>query len=320
MKRVAKGLFALFWAFCAGTGAAAAQSWPSRNIEMIIPFAPGGGVDAIGRAMAEAMTESLGRQIVVINRDGAAGTIGFAALASASADGYTLGFGPTTPITGAPHLMRGIRYGVDSFDYICQVFENVFALAAPPGSNIKSAAELLEAARSSPEPLTYGHAGNGSVPHLSVEHLASSLGLRVAAVAYRGDGQMLPSLLRGDMDFGAPAVSSIVGREFPVLAVFSDSRHPAFPDAPTVQEIGLQGEVPPPGLNGIYAPRGLPQEVQARLREACRTAAESPAVRAAMTNTGQLPRYLDGPDFARRAAADDAFKARLIQGMGLRAD
>src|SRR3712207_3905929 len=108
---------------------AAAQTWPSRNIELIVPFAAGGGVDAVGRGVAEALSEILGRRVVVVNRDGATGTIGFGALAAAAPDGYTLGFGPTTPITGAPHMMRGLRYGVGSFDYICQIFENVMAIA-----------------------------------------------------------------------------------------------------------------------------------------------------------------------------------------------
>jgi tripartite-type tricarboxylate transporter receptor subunit TctC len=101
-----------------------AQSWPSRPIDVIIPFPAGGSVDVIGRAVATAIGEELGQQVVIGNRDGASGTIGFNALASAPPDGYTLGAGPTTPIANAPYLMKGVRYGVDSFEYICHVFEN----------------------------------------------------------------------------------------------------------------------------------------------------------------------------------------------------
>jgi hypothetical protein len=91
---------------------------------MIIPYAAGGGVDIIGRSVAAAMSEHLGQGVVVVNRDGAGGTLGFNALASAAADGYTLGTGPTTPIS-SPYLIKGVRYRVESFEYICQVFENV---------------------------------------------------------------------------------------------------------------------------------------------------------------------------------------------------
>jgi tripartite-type tricarboxylate transporter receptor subunit TctC len=296
---------------------AAAQTWPGRNIELIVPFAAGGGVDAVGRGVAEALSEILGRRVVVVNRDGATGTIGFGALAAAAPDGYTLGFGPTTPITGAPHMMRGLRYGVGSFDYLCQVFENVMAVAVAPDSRFRTAEDLFAAARTAREPLTFGNSGTGTVPHLAVMHLASVLGLKVAPVTYRGDGQMLPALLRGDLDFGAPGVSSVRGREFRVLAVFSDRRHPAYPDAPTMRDLGVQGEIVPPGFNGLFGPHGLPEEVRFRLEAACRKIMDYPAVRRAMENTGQVPAYLGGAEFARTTAQDDAFKARLIRSLGL---
>src|SRR5258708_33032459 len=120
-------------------GTAQAESWPARPIEMIIAFAAGGGVDIIGRAVAQAIGDELGQSVVVINRDGAAGTLGFGQLAAAASDGYTLGFGPTTPIANAPYLVKGVRYHVDSFDYVCQVFENVFPMAVLAESKFKSA-------------------------------------------------------------------------------------------------------------------------------------------------------------------------------------
>lgn len=253
----------LLAALCGLGSPAAAQSWPgSRPIEVIIPFPAGGGVDAVGRAVVEALGEALRARVVAVNRDGPAGSIGFAALAAAPPDGHVLGFGPTTPITGARHMMRGVRYDVASFDYICQVFENVMSIAVAPGSRFRTAEELFAAARTAREPLTYGHAGVGSVPYLAMEHLAAGFGLRVAQVTFRGDGPMLPALLRGDLDFGAPAVSSIRGREFRPLAVFSDRRHPAFPEVPTVRELGVTGEMVPPGFNGLYGPRGLPASVR----------------------------------------------------------
>jgi tripartite-type tricarboxylate transporter receptor subunit TctC len=263
----------LLAALCGLGSPAAAQSWPgSRPIEVIIPFPAGGGVDAVGRAVVEALGEALRARVVAVNRDGPAGSIGFAALAAAPPDGHVLGFGPTTPITGARHMMRGVRYDVASFDYICQVFENVMSIAVAPGSRFRTAEELFAAARTAREPLTYGHAGVGSVPYLAIEHLAAGFGLRVAQVTFRGDGPMLPALLRGDLDFGAPAVSSIRGREFRPLAVFSDRRHPAFPEVPTVRELGVTGEMVPPGLQRPLRParparfgarpaaRGLPHD------------------------------------------------------------
>src|SRR6266540_2098797 len=199
-------------ALCAG--GANAQKWPSRTVEMIIPFPAGGGVDIIGRSLATAFSEQFGQQFVVANRDGAAGTIGFNALASASPDGYTIGFGPTTPVANAPYLVKGVRYQVDSFDYLCQIFENVFAVVVPPDSKFKSARELFAAAAANPGKLSYGHAGNGTIPHLSVENLADALKLKFQAVPFRGDSPILPVLLKGDIDFSASAVSTIRGQNF----------------------------------------------------------------------------------------------------------
>ena len=140
---------AVFLVVAAGSGAAQ-TSWPARQIEMIIPFPAGSGVDVIGRSVAAALSEQLGQQVVVNNRDGASGTIGFNVLAAAAPDGNTIAFGPTTPIANAPYLVKGVRYQADSFDYICQIFENVFTLAVAPQSQFKSAQELIAAARENP--------------------------------------------------------------------------------------------------------------------------------------------------------------------------
>ena len=113
-------------------GNAAAQgAWPVRPVQVIVGFPAGGSVDVMARHLLNAMSAQLGQQFIVANRDGASGSIGFGALAGAKPDGYTLGAGPTTPIAIAPHLIKDIRYGVDSFEYVCQSFENVFTIAVP---------------------------------------------------------------------------------------------------------------------------------------------------------------------------------------------
>src|SRR5262249_44904719 len=150
-----KASLGLVLAVASGAVDADAQPWPARQIEMIIPYAAGGGVDISGRAVAAAMSEHLGQPIGVVNRDGAGGTRGLNILASAAADGYTVGAGPTTPISSSPYLVKGVRYGVESFEYICQVFENVFSIVVAPGSQFNSARDLLSAAAVRPGTLSY---------------------------------------------------------------------------------------------------------------------------------------------------------------------
>jgi tripartite-type tricarboxylate transporter receptor subunit TctC len=297
------------------SGAAPAQKYPSRNIEMIIPFAAGGGVDLIGRSIAASLAEQLGQAAVVQNRDGAGGTLGFGALASAAPDGYTLGFGPSTPIANAPYLVKGVRYNPESFEYICQVFENVFSIAVGPNSPYKTAKDLLAAARD--KSLNFGHAGLGSIPHLSVENFADATKMKVQHLPFRGDAAMLPVLMKGDLDFGAPALSSIRGNDqIRPLVVFADKRAATYPDVPTAGELGVKTSVPP-GQNGLYAPKGLPAEVKAALEKACATAVRSEGVLKVVGNTGTSIAYLDGKQFHDQTVADYKFKGELIKRLGL---
>jgi len=293
-----------------------AQKWPARPIEMIIPFPAGSGMDVIGRAVASALAEQSGQQVVVNNRDGASGTIGFNALAAATPDGSTIAFGPTTPIANAPYLVKGVRYRVDSFDYICQIFENVFTIAVAPQSKLKSVEDLITAAREHPGKLTYGHAGTGTIPHLAVENFAEALKLKFQPVPFRGDAPVLPTLLKGDIDFGAPAVSTIHRQNFRPLLVFSQARHPAYPDVPIARELGTISEVPP-GHNGLYAPSGLPIAARTAFERHCADAVKSDVVRQIITNTGQSIRYLSGAEFQAQTIADYRFKGELIQRLGL---
>jgi tripartite-type tricarboxylate transporter receptor subunit TctC len=310
-----KTLLCVAAALLLSPGAASAQKYPSRTIEVIIPFAAGGGVDLIGRAVAASIAEQLGQAAVVQNRDGAGGTLGFGALASAVPDGYTLGFGPSTPIANAPYLVKGVRYDPESFEYICQVFENPFSIAVGPNSPYKTAQDLLAAAKD--KSLNFGHAGLGSIPHLSVENFADAMKIKVQHLPFRGDAAMLPVLIKGDLDFGAPALSSIRGNDkIRPLVVFTDKRVPAYPDVPTARELGVKASVPP-GQNGLYAPKGLPAEVKAALEKACATAVKADGVLKVVGNTGSSIAYLDGKQFHDQTLADYRFKGELIKRLGL---
>ena len=311
-----KGALAVAIALAPIAFEAEAQKWPARPLEMIIPFPAGSGVDVIGRAVASALAEQSGQQVVVNNRDGASGTIGFNALATVAPDGNTIGFGPTTPIANAPYLVKGVRYGVDSFDYICQIFENVFTIAVAPQSKFQSIQDLIAAARDNPGKLTYGHAGTGTIPHLAVENFAEALKLKFQPVPFRGDAPVLPTLLKGDIDFGAPAISTIHGQNFRPLLIFWQARHATYPDVPTARELGATSDVPP-GHNGLYAPGGLPIATKTALEQHCADAVKSEVVRQIIANTGQSIRYLNGADFRAQTMADYQFKGALIRRLGL---
>src|SRR6266478_5060876 len=249
-------------------GLALAQPYPNRPVQVIVAFPPGGSVDLMARHLVAGISSLLGQPFVVVNREGASGSVGFGVLAASTPDGYTLGAGPTTPISIATHMMKEVRYTPDSFEYVCQSFENIFTISVVPDSRFRTIDDLIAEARARPGKLSYGHSGNGTIPHLSVSNLAYRLKLDIVSVPYRGETQALPDVLAGRHDFGAPSVAVVagLGQKMRVLAVFADRRHPAFPDAPTFAELGMPSM--PPGLNGLYAPKGTPPRILAALERA----------------------------------------------------
>jgi tripartite-type tricarboxylate transporter receptor subunit TctC len=293
-------------------------AYPARPVQVLIGFPAGGSVDVMARNYIAALSTVLNQQFVIVNRDGASGTIAFAALANARPDGYTLGAGPTTPITNAPHLMTGIKYSLDSFEYVCQVFENVFTIGVPQNSPLRNLQDLIAAARANPGKLSYAHSGVGTVPHLAIAAFALRVGIQVNAVAYRGEAPLLPDLIAGRVDFGGPAIASLAGRDqIRALGVFADYRHPQFPDVPSLAEMGIP--TLPPGLNGLYAPKGTPPEILQTLERGCEAATKADAFRNAAQKLYQPVVFLDRAAFAKRAAEDYRIKADLVRTLNISA-
>jgi tripartite-type tricarboxylate transporter receptor subunit TctC len=153
-----------------------------------------------------------------------------------------------------------------------------------------------------------------------VENFADATKIKVQHLPFRGDAAMLPVLMKGDLDFGAPALSSIRGNDkIRPLVVFSDKRSASYPDVPTAGELGVKTAVPP-GQNGLYAPKGLPVEVKAALDKACATAVKSDGVLKVVGNTGSSVAYMDGKQFQDQTVADYKFKGELIKRLGLGAN
>lgn len=289
---VALALFAL-----APPVPAFAQAQPSRNIELIIPFPAGGVTDIVARMLAEGLSKELGQSFVVVNRDGAGGTIGATATALAAPDGATLGFSAMGVITGRPHLRSDLRYNVKSFDYICQVSITPTVIVVSPESPVRSLKELFEKARQAPDTLTYGHPGPGSIPHLQMLDLSARAGVSLTSVPFRGDAPARTALMGNHIDVQMAGDAGGVGNMRP-LAIIARDRIPILPDVPTTNELGFgEGFATPFGL---YAPKGVSPETLMRMRKACADTVKSEGFRAGMKKSGQTIDYFDGPDFAVR--------------------
>lgn len=298
-----------------GTLPATAQDkYPAQPVQIIIPYSAGGNSDVMGRAFLDILGKTSRGQYVVVNRDGAGGTIGFAQLATAKPDGYTLLFGPTSAISAAPHLMKNLPYTLENFTYVCQVFENIFAIAVAPKSRFRTLKELVDEARAHPGKLAFGSSGIASVGHLSGEGFAHELGIRFNHVPFRGDAQTIPQVLGGQIDFAVSGMGSATGALRP-LAIFSDSRLPFVADVPTVTELGMPAI--PPGYQGLFAPKGIPPRVLAILEKGCAEAVNSEAYKNFGAKIRQKVAYVNGAGFAQRARTDYEYKGRLIRSLGI---
>jgi tripartite-type tricarboxylate transporter receptor subunit TctC len=300
-------------------GAAGAQDFPSRPVQVIVPFAAGGGLDLNARNLAEAMAEQLGQPIAVANRDGAAGTIGLAAVASARPDGYTLAFTPAVPLSSEPHRLKSLAYNLDSFRYVCQVFDNIFAIAVPAASPYQRIQDILDDARKDPGRVSYGTSGTGSIPHLGTSDIEATTKVTLTHVPYKGDAPMLQDLLSQRLGFGAVLVSSITGHlnsgALRLIAVYADKRHPGFAQVPTLREAGVP--VVQASFGGVLAPARTPDAVVARLESACRAAVASPRYQAWAQRANQVVDFRDGKAFEQHMREDSRLKAATIQRLGL---
>lgn len=306
---------------CAALSAAAAPDYPSRPIQMIVPFAAGGGLDINARSLAQAMSENLGQPFAVINRDGAAGTIGLNTGAGARADGYTVVFTPAVPLTSEPHRLKALNYGLDSFRYVCKVFDNIFAIAVPAKSPYRSVQDILADARKEPGKVSYGTSGTGSIPHLGTSDIEAASKVALTHVPYKGDAPMLQDLLSERLSFGAVLASSITGHlqsgALRLIAVYTDKRHPSFPDVPTLKESGVP--VVQASFGGVLVPAKTPDEVVARLESSCREAVASPKYQAWARGANQVVDFQPGKDFERQVREDSRLKAATLARLGLAA-
>ena len=299
--------------------AVSAADFPQGPIEMIVPFASGGGLDQNARAFSKAFSEALNASVAVVNRDGAAGAIGLAATAGARPDGQTLAFTPAVSLTSQPHRVKTIKYGLESFAPVCQVFDNIFAIAVLANSPYRSIADIVAKSRTEPESVSYGTSGIGSIPHLGTADIEAAANVRLNHVAYKGDGPMMQDLLGGRLGFGAVLASSVAGQvqagTLRLLAVYSNRRHPGFPSVPTLTESGVP--VVQLSFGGVLAPAKTSPAVLQKLQSACERAVTSPAYMEWASKAGQVIDYLPAEAFASKLREDSRSKEATIKRLGL---
>ena len=252
------------------TGDVLAQDrYPSRAITLVLPYAAGGGTDAIARVFAKALEERLGGAIVVENRPGAAGNLATDAVAHAKPDGYTLLIGNQGPMVVNPHLYKTMKSDPAlTLEPITLIANAALVVVVGPSLKVKTLAELVAEAKRRPTELTYASASNLSASHLATLLLERAAGIKARHVAYRGAAPALNDVVGGHVDFMVTTIPSatglVLGGSVTALAVTGTARVAALPDVPTAAEAGLPGYTAS-AWYGLLAPKGLPADIRAKL-------------------------------------------------------
>ena len=311
-----RGSIAAIAAAClAPAGSAAAQGYPDRIIEMIVPSTPGSSADILGRILGDNLGSQLGQRFIVLNKAGASSILGTAEVARAKPDGYTLMHSAVFSITVQPLTERQTGYTAQSFDAICQTFKNDQVIVARPGT-FKTLADIMAASKAKSGGLNYGSPGLGTIPHLSMAELAQISKVEFNHVPFKGPAESIQMTMAGQIEFAVAPLTAAASSGLVMPALFAERRNPSIPDVPTVKEQGF--DVAPLSIGGLVAPAGLPADVKKKLESACITARDSEPFQRIVKNTFQPSDYFaDSAGFAANLAKDVEDKRRLLTALGM---
>jgi tripartite-type tricarboxylate transporter receptor subunit TctC len=300
--------------------AQAASDYPSRPIELVVPFGAGGGTDILARVTAEAAKKHSSQPITVVNRPGASGSIGLTEVVNARPDGYKIAM-ITVEMAIIPHMGIAKFSPEADFTPLVRLNADPVVLTVSATSPWKTIEEMVDAAKKSKDPLKFGNAGTGGVSHLAAVALAQKAGTTFNHVPFQGNAPAVVALLGGHIDAVTASPSEVFSfvqsGKLRALAVLADQRlGGAFAQVPTMKERNIDLSVGT--WRGLAAPKGLPADVLARLSAIALKTANEPAVKEAMEKQNLGYSVADGETFRKQIANDSALYKQLIDQMGLK--
>jgi len=299
-------------------GGAAAQSFPTKPVTLIVPFPPGSATDAVGRAMALQAAKALGQQVIVENRPGAAGTMAAGTLAQGgNPDGYTVAIAPAS-LFRVPHVSKVGYDPIRDLTYIMNFSGYTFGLVVPESSPWKTVGEFIQYAKANPGKVSVGASGTGSSGHVATHFLGMKSGAEITFVPFKGGAEVLQAFIGGHInaviDGGwAQVEKQGKGR---VLAMFTEKRLPRLPEVPTAREAGFDVVAQSP--IGLVGPKGMDPKVVKVLHDAFKSTLSDPTYRRYLETFDLTDSYMTGDDYLRLASRLYVDEKRNVEILGLK--
>lgn len=292
----------------------ASAQYPDKPVTIIVAWAAGGATDLVTRVMQPVLSQKLGADLIIRNVEGAAGTIGTAESARAPADGYTLLFTPTGPLTTQPHL-RDIPYDLDSFAAVGRIAVTPMLMMVTQASPYRSLQDVLDDAKANPGKVKFASTGAGTLPHISILALNKAANIDTKHIPYKGSANVMKALLGGEIDVFSDQAQLVPKYELRALSTWSASRLPEFPDVPTMKELGYDFELE--NWLGVFAPKGTPQPVIDKLAAALRDTIADQGVIDALDKLKVTVAHLGPAELAVFAQRDYERNRDLLKEAGL---
>ncbi|MDR0737331.1 MAG: tripartite tricarboxylate transporter substrate binding protein [Zoogloeaceae bacterium] len=310
-----------------GAGSAqehAARAWPQKTIKLLVPYPPGGACDTVGRLFAEKLSERLGQAVIVENKPGAGTAIAAEFLAKAAPDGHTLAVTPTGQLTILPHVASRLNFDpVRDFTPVSQLAYTSVVIAAAPNFKVDNLQDLVRQAKEKPGEFTYSSSGSTTIIHLAGEYFASTAGISLLHVPFKGSAPAITALLGGEVNLAFDTLTilspQIKAGKVKGLAIAAHQRSPLLPDVPTVAEAGYPGfEVP--SWFGLIGPRNLPASVVERLNREVAAIQQLPEIREKLAQQGLEVWPSTPAEFTQRLKDDSARYGRIVHSAKIRFD